>query len=89
MDEDFEVHDKLSAMLRRHGIDSISAGSMTGAKAALDLCRVDAMLIDTTLGAQSGADVAAELKRLCKAPAMLLDKPLAEAKVEAALSRLF
>lgn len=75
VDDDFEVHDRLSALLRRHGIDSVSAGSATAAKAALDICRVDAILIDDGMASDDGRGALAALREVSDAPAYLLSEP--------------
>ena len=72
IDDDFTVHDRISSVLMRAGIDTVSAGNTTAAKAALDLCTIDAILVDTMLGREDGWNVLCELRRFSKAPALML-----------------
>lgn len=82
IDDDFSVHDGVSAVLMREGIDTVSAGSTTAAKAALELCRVDAMLVDTALGKESGFSTLLELRRHSKAPALMLSDAVVDKALE-------
>ncbi len=72
VDDDFAVHGAISRALEPHGVDTVSAGSLAAAKAALGLCRVDALLIDTVLGPDNGWNALSELRTATTAPAALL-----------------
>lgn len=72
LDDDFAVHGEISRVLEPHGVDTVSAGSLAAAKAAVGLCRIDAMLIDTALGPEDGWDALRQLRSATTAPAALL-----------------
>lgn len=88
IDDDFSVHDRIAATLVKVGFETVSAGNMTSAKAALDLCRVDAMLVDTVLGREDGWDALKELRRISKVPALMLaEESLSEGAADDAVRR--
>lgn len=88
LDDDFSVHAQISRLLEPHGVQTVSAGSAAAAKAAVGLCRVDAMIIDTVLGSENGWEALRELRRATTAPAAVLSCAEVDDDVRADARRL-